>query len=67
MEMLRGVFILRRIATTHMAAYHAHPQVNPRVMHFQTLFAAVRARLHVLDLVDMVTSHNSASHDLFSA
>jgi hypothetical protein len=65
MEMLCRVFVLRRIAATHMAAYHAHPQMNPRVVHFQTLFAAVRVRLHILDLVDMVTGHNSASHDLF--
>jgi hypothetical protein len=57
MEMLRRVFVLRGIAATHMAANHAHPQVNPRVMHFQTLFAAVCARLNIFDLVDMITGH----------
>jgi hypothetical protein len=65
MEMFRRVFVLRRIAATHMAAYHAHPQMNPMVVHFQTFFAAVCARRYVLNLVDMVTGHNSASHDLF--
>jgi hypothetical protein len=63
MEMFRRVFVLRGIATTHMAAYHAHPQVNPGVVYFQTLFAAVRSRRHILDLVDMGAGHNSASHD----
>jgi hypothetical protein len=58
MEMLRRMFVLRRIAATHMAAYHAQTQVNPGVVHFQTLLAAVRMRLHILDLVDMRTGHD---------
>jgi hypothetical protein len=65
MEMLRRVFVLGRIAATHMAADHAHPQVNPGVVHFQTLFTAVCTRRHIFDLVDMVAGHNSASHGLF--
>jgi hypothetical protein len=63
MEMFGGVFVLRGIAATHMAADHTQPQVDPGVVHFQALFAAVRARLHILNLVDVRTGHDSASHD----
>src|SRR5579863_7650339 len=62
-EMFGRVFILRRIAATHVAANHTQPQMNPRVVHLQTLLAAVRARLHIFDLVEMSTGHDSASHD----
>jgi hypothetical protein len=61
-EMSGRVFVLRRIAATHMAADHAQPKVDPGVVQFQTLFTAVGARLDVLDLVEMSTAHNSASH-----
>jgi hypothetical protein len=65
MEMFRRVFVLRRIAATNMAADHAHPQVNPCVVHFQTLFTAGRPRRHILDLVYMGAGHNSALRGLF--
>ena len=45
-----------------MAADHAQSQVNPAIAQFQTLFAAVRTGLYILDLVDVRTAHASASH-----
>jgi hypothetical protein len=62
MEMLRRVLVLRGIAATYVAADHAQSQVNPSVVHFQTLLAAVGMRLNVFDLVEMRTGHDSASH-----
>jgi hypothetical protein len=66
-EMFGCVLVLRRIAATHVAADHTQPQVNPCVVHFQTLLAAVGMRLYVFDLVEMGTGHDSASHGLIAA
>jgi hypothetical protein len=53
-EVFAGVLILRRIATTHMAALQAKPKVDPRVAAFQTLLAtARRARLDVMNMIQM--------------
>jgi hypothetical protein len=62
MKMLRRVLVLRRVAATDMAANHTQSQMHPGVVHFQTFFASARMRLHVLDLTDMRTTHDSASH-----
>jgi hypothetical protein len=62
-EMFGRVFVLRGIAATHVAAFQTQPQMNPGVVHFQALLAAVGMRLHVLDLVEMGTAHDSASHE----
>jgi hypothetical protein len=53
MEMLRGVLVLRRIAAAHVSAPQAHAQMNPRVVHLQAFFAALRARLHRTDLIEV--------------
>ena len=58
--MLGGVLVLRGIATTHVAADEAKPQVDPPVAHLHTLFADVSVRAFDLDLVQMsaIFSHN---------
>ena len=55
MKMLGRMFVLRRIAATHMPAGHAQSQVDPNITHLQTLFAAAGMRLHILNLVGMFT------------
>src|SRR5439155_1351469 len=52
-KVLRGVFVLRRIAAPDVATGEAHSQMDPAVLHFQTLFAAGGARLDVAGLVEM--------------
>jgi hypothetical protein len=41
-KVLRGVLVLRAVATTHVATFQAQSQVHPGVAHFQTLLAALR-------------------------
>ncbi len=61
-EVLCRMPVFGRITTTHMTAYQAHAQVNPRVTGLQALFAAVGVRLHVSDLIEMGTGlHNKES------
>ena len=50
-EVLAGVLVLRRVATSHTAAGEAHPQVEPRITHCETFLAARGARNDVLYLV----------------
>jgi hypothetical protein len=40
-KMLGGVFILRRVATAHVAAYQAQAQMHPAVAHLYALRADV--------------------------
>ena len=41
-----------------MPAKQAHPQMNPTLARFQTLFAAVSMRLYIMNLIEMgTTSH----------
>jgi hypothetical protein len=54
MEMFRGVFVLRRIAASHIPAHHAHPQVNPGVAKFDALFTDVRAGSRDFDLIQVL-------------
>src|SRR6202042_924173 len=54
-KMLRGVFVFRTVAASDVSAFSAEPQVHPRVSHFQALFAAMRCRFYVLDLVGVRT------------
>jgi uncharacterized protein (TIGR03437 family) len=61
-EVLRRVLVFRGIATTHVAACHAQPEMHPGVMHLQAFLTTVGMRLDVLNLVEMRTTHNSASH-----
>jgi hypothetical protein len=53
MEVFGGMLILRGIAATDVAAPQAHAQMDPRVVHLQAFFAAVRARLHCADLIEV--------------
>jgi hypothetical protein len=46
-----GVFVLRRIAASYVAARQAQAQVEPGVAHLQTFFAAFGMRFYVFDLV----------------
>ena len=50
-KMLGGMFVLRGIAATHVAAFKAKSQMDPGVAHFQTLFAALGVRGDLLDFV----------------
>jgi len=49
------VLIFRGVAAADMSARQAKPQVDPGVAHFETFFAAVGVRLHVMDLVKVST------------
>src|SRR5579872_5634930 len=51
-----GVFVLRRIAATDVAAGKAQAQVNPGVAHLQTFFATFGMRFYVVNLVEVRTS-----------
>jgi hypothetical protein len=55
-EVLRGVFILARIAAADVSATAAQPQVHPRIARPQTIFAAPRARRDFTDLIKVRTS-----------
>jgi hypothetical protein len=47
-KMFGRMFVLRRIAASHMAALQAHSQVNPSVTHLQAFFAPGSARANIL-------------------
>jgi hypothetical protein len=49
-KMLCGMFVLRVVATTHLAAGQTFPEVHPGVTHLEALLAAIAARFHVSDL-----------------
>ena len=55
-KVFRGVFVLRGIAAADVPAGEAHSQMDPSVLHFQTLLAAGGARLDVADLIEMGAS-----------
>src|SRR5579863_2262299 len=55
MKVLGRVLVLRGIATAHVAADQAHPQMNPRVSGLQTFFATVGAGLYVFDFLHVRT------------
>jgi hypothetical protein len=65
-EMFGCVFILRIVTAANMAANHAHPQVDPGIPHFQTLFAAIRAGDYIPNLITVFTSPVPCHHALFS-
>src|SRR5204862_5181016 len=52
-EMLGGVLVLGGIAAADVPAGETQAEVDPGVAGLQTLFAAVRARLHVVDLIQV--------------
>jgi hypothetical protein len=54
-EMLGGVFILGRVATTDLSAGQAHPQMDPGVAYLHAFFADMLARFLDFDLVEVRT------------
>src|SRR5262249_38792851 len=56
MEMLRRVFVFRRITTANVPALETQPQMYPGIAHFQALFAAPRMRLRFLHVLDVLAS-----------
>jgi hypothetical protein len=52
-KVLRRMFILRRVATSDVAANHAKAQVHPDIAHFEAFFASPCVRFDILDLIDM--------------
>jgi hypothetical protein len=54
MEMLGGMFVLRRIAAADVPADHTHPQVNPGVTHFDTFFTDVSVGGRNFDLIQVL-------------
>ncbi len=53
MVMLGRVLVLRRIAATHMAAFQAQAQMDPRVAGLDTVFADISLGGFELDLLQM--------------
>ena len=51
-----GMFVLRTVATAHMATGEAKAQMNPAISHLQALFTAGSFRLHVPNLLGMLAS-----------
>src|SRR5262245_55560589 len=63
-EMLGGVLVLGRVATTDMAATAAKPQMQPDIVRCQALFATLGAWRHGMDGVEMaakILRHHSAA------
>jgi hypothetical protein len=56
------VLVLGRIATPHVAAFAAKPQVHPGISHFQAFFASFCVRTHIFDVVGVGTdgAHTSS-------
>jgi hypothetical protein len=52
-EMLGGMLVFRRIATSNIAANETHAQMNPRVAHFDAFLANVCLGCSELDLVEV--------------
>src|SRR2546423_4875186 len=52
-EVLRRMFVLRRVAAADVAATAAQAQVHPTVARLQTILAPVGARLHLAQLVEV--------------
>ena len=52
-EVLRGMLVLRVVATADMTADQTNPQVEPGVADFQAVLAAIRAGWTILDQIFM--------------
>jgi hypothetical protein len=53
LKMLRGVPIFRTVAASHVAAYEAHPQMDPRIAKLYAFFATLGAGLDLTDFFDV--------------
>ena len=56
MKVFGGVFVFRRVATTHVTARHAKSQVDPGITDLQTIFTPLAVRRDLLNLVRMCAS-----------
>ena len=56
-----GMPVLRVVAAADVTAHQTQPQLDPRVAHLQTLFAAVCAGRHVVDLIEVRAIHLAKS------
>ena len=65
MKMLGCVLILGRITTAYVATAKAKTKMYPTVAHFQALFAALRVRLNILDLIEVRAFGHVTSLDGF--
>jgi hypothetical protein len=54
MKVFGGVFVLGRIAASHVAANHTHTQVDPGVAGFHAIFADMLVGRPNLDLLQML-------------
>jgi hypothetical protein len=54
-EVFRGVFVFRRIATADVPAYQAFPKMDPGIAHLQAFLAALAARFNLPDLSQVGT------------
>jgi hypothetical protein len=61
MKVLGRVFVLRRVAAAHMAAFQAQTQMDPGVTHLQAFLAATRVRSDRTDLIEMRTTCHGLS------
>ena len=52
-KMFRGVLVLGGVAAPDVPAGQAHPQMDPALLHLQTLLAAGGGRFDIADLVEM--------------
>jgi hypothetical protein len=52
-KMLGGMLVFGIVAAAHMAAGKAETQMDPGVSHLKAFLAAVSARLHLADLLDV--------------
>ena len=55
MIMLRGMFVLGRVAAPHMAAFQAQPQMYPCVSNLDAVLTNVGFGVGDLDLIEMST------------
>jgi hypothetical protein len=60
--------IFRTVAASHVAAYEAHPQMDPRIAKLQAFFATLGAGLDLTDFFDVRadSSHGRRSSKLRS-
>jgi hypothetical protein len=61
MKVFGRVFVRRRVAAADVAADEAHPQMNPAPTDFEAILTSLRARRHILNLIDMgtLTAHDA--------
>lgn len=66
MKMLGRVFILRRIAATHVPADQTQAQMHPLVSGLETLLATRHAGRYLLNLIEMraLRGHGDSLHSL---